>query len=122
MEKTLFFCSRSVPFTLQMIHFRSALELALSFKQLGLAQTQHLSPNGGGRGDASVHQQGPKRYSMFAARKGFLISIVDCLDYIIKIFSKNLKPRRLLHQPDVEEVIWAGYRTGLVLLRELVRG
>jgi hypothetical protein len=65
LEKTLFLCSRSVPFTLQVIHFRSALELALSFKQLGLAQTRP------GRGHASVHQQGPKRYSTFAAGKCF---------------------------------------------------
>jgi hypothetical protein len=45
-----FFCSRCAPFTLAMIHFHSALEFALSFRQLGLAKTRS------GRWHASVHQ------------------------------------------------------------------
>jgi hypothetical protein len=36
-RETIFFCSHSGQTTLAVIHFRSALELALSFKQLGLA-------------------------------------------------------------------------------------
>jgi hypothetical protein len=62
-EKTLFFCSHSVPFTLHTIHLHSICELATGLKQRESARSRGLAA-----WRITIHRQDPKVSSMSAPR------------------------------------------------------